>query len=266
MALSKEKARLLERLRRSRLRSRERQFLVEGVRGAREFLHGELQPEIRFAVISPRLAVTEAGYELRSLLLASGVPLDEVSDREMEGLSQTDQPQGVLLVVREPTDPLEAMGTTSASGLLLLDGIQDPGNVGTLIRAARTFGLRGVMALEGTVDPFNPKVVRASAGAMAHIPVARLVWTRARAWLAEREISLLVADAGGKDIRSVGNPSVWALAVGNEGAGARPELMEAGAEVVGIPMAPGVDSLNAGIAGAILLFVLTPSTGNDTES
>jgi len=265
MALSKGKAKLVERLRNPRFRPREGHFIVEGVRVAREVLRGDLTSDVRFGLFSSRLSGSQAGRDLKELLTASDIPLEKVSDQELEALSATERPQGVLLVVREPQDPLDLMGASSAPRVLLLDGVQDPGNVGTLVRAARAFGLSGVFALEGTVDPFNPKVVRASAGALAHTPVLRLPWKDVAVWLEGREIPLLVADAGGEEMGAVGIRPPWALVVGNEGAGPREELLERAARVLAIPMAPGVDSLNAGLAGAILLFALSHSSGKDRE-
>ncbi len=266
MALSKEKAKVVERLRNPRTRPREGQFLVEGVRGVREILKGELTPEVRFTLVSPRLNRIQGGDDLMASLTASGLSLEEVSDQELEGLSDTEHPQGVLMVVKEPQDPLGALAAHSAPRVLLLDGVQDPGNAGTLIRAARAFGLSGVFALEGTVDPFNPKVVRASAGALAHIPVLRLPWAQVSPWLEKKRVPLLVSDAVGEDVRAVDVAAPWALVVGNEGAGARNELLEKATRVLAIPMDPGVDSLNAGLAGAILLFALSPSQGEKTEN
>jgi len=261
MALSEGKAKLVKRLRNPRFRPREGYFIVEGVRWAREILMGDLTPEVRFALVSPRLAGFQAGRDLVNLLTASGLPLQEVSDQELEALSDTEHPQGVLLVVREPHDPLGVLMAHAVPKVLILDGVQDPGNTGTLIRAARAFGLSGVFTLEGTVDPFNCKVVRASAGALAHIPVLRLPWADVSQWLEEKRVPLLVADARGEDVRAVDLQPPWALVVGNEGAGPRIELMERAARVLAIPMDPGVDSLNAGLAGAILLFALSPSSG-----
>jgi TrmH family RNA methyltransferase len=261
MALSKERVKLVERLRNPRFRPREGQFLVEGIRGVREVLTGDLTPEVRFTLVSPRLDTVQGGSELRSLLLASGSPLVEVSDREMGALSDTEYPQGVLMVVREPRGVFDRLTAEPAPRVLLLDGVQDPGNAGTLIRAARAFGLTGVFALEGTVDPFNPKVVRASAGAVAHLPVLRLPWAEVSSWLQDKGVPLFVADAKGEDVRSVAIEPPWALAVGNEGAGPRRELMEGSARILAVPMEPGVDSLNASLAGAILLFALSASSG-----
>jgi len=266
MALSKGKARLVERLQNPRFRPGEGQFVVEGVRGAREVLKGSLSLDIRFTLVSPRLATSQFGRLLIEEMRATGIPLEEISDQELELLSATEQPQGVLLVAREPHEPLAGMNRISAPKLLLLDGVQDPGNVGTLIRAAQAFGLSGVMALEGTADPFNPKAVRASAGALAHISVLRIPWDEAEAWLAERDVPVLVADAGGEDIGGFEAPSRWALGVGNEGAGPREALVSSAMHVLSIPMDRTVDSLNAGVAGAILLFALSPSSRNDTEN
>ena len=256
MSLSKGKVRLIERLRNPRLRPREEHYVAEGVRGVQEVLRGALEPEIRFTLVSPRLSRGEGGRDLMNRLRACDSPLEEVSDDELASLSDTEQPQGVLCVVREPRDPLGVLATRPLPCVLLLDGIQDPGNVGTLIRAARAFGLSGDFGMEGTVDPFNSKVVRASAGALAHLPVARLPWADAADWLAERNVPLFVGDAEGESVRGVDGRPPWALVVGNEGAGPRKEVLEKAAKVLAIPMEPGVDSLNAGLAGAILLFSL----------
>ncbi len=261
MALSKERTKLLSRLNNPRLRLKERKFLVEGVRGCREFLQGAPRSEIRFALVSPGLSRTEPGRRISALMSGSGIPVEEVSDEEMKGVSQTEQSQGVLFVVDEPSETLEVLDGVGGLRVLLLDGIQDPGNVGTLIRAARAFGLNAVLSLDGTVDPYNPKAVRASAGALAHLPVFRIPWAAAHAWLDEGGIPLLVAEAGGPDARGVEIPSAWALLVGNEGVGPRPEVIAAARNKLGIPMEAGVESLNAGVAGAILLFALTPPTG-----
>lgn len=265
MALSKGKAKQVERLRNPRFRPREGCFLVEGVRVAREVLRGDLTPEVRFGLVSPRLTESPGGRDLMDALATSGYSMEEVTDRELEALSGTEHPQGVLLVVKEPKDPFAAIQKESEPRVLLLDAVQDPGNVGTLIRAAHAFGLTGVIALEGTVDPFNAKAVRASSGALAHLPVCRATWGKTRDWLEENAVPLLVADAHGEDIREFEPPPGWALAIGNEGAGPREDLSGGAAGSLAIPMHSGVDSLNAGVAGAILLFALSAFSGQDRE-
>jgi len=258
MSLSKGKTQTLERLRNPKLRVREGLFLVEGVRGVRELTQATLPLRIRFAVVSPRLSASHRGSEVLAALNASGTPVEEVADRELDPFSDTAAPQGVLAVVEEPEFSLAyLLERDHRPRLLVLDGIQDPGNAGTLIRAARAFGLTGVVALDGTVDPFNAKVVRSSAGSLAHIPVVRAGWPETCAWLSSGGVPLLVADAQGEGVRTRQMESPWALAVGNEGAGCRGGVLQASKGLLGVPMAPGVDSLNAAVAGAILLFALS---------
>jgi TrmH family RNA methyltransferase len=262
MGLSKEKQKLVHRLRSPRLRAREGLLLVEGVRTATEFLTAARPQAIRFAMVSPRLEEIGGGPEIRAKLSDRGIQVEEVEDGELKSLSDTELSQGILLVVEEPVGPWPPGEEMESPRLLLLDGIQDPGNVGTLVRVARAFGLDGVLALEGTADPWNPKAVRASAGASAHLPLARISWGVAREWLDRRSLPILVAEAGGMDVRDFRQEGGWALVLGNEGAGVRREIRDAARELLAIRMAGGGDSLNVATAGAILLFVLAASQGH----
>jgi TrmH family RNA methyltransferase len=261
MDLSREKAKLVERLRNPRFRPREGHFLVEGIRGVRETLGASLSLEVRFAVASPRLTSSQAGSAVQASLDGAGFPVVRVTDAKLGELSDTENHQGVLLVAREPTNAMTLLEGHEPTRVLLLDQIQDPGNAGNLIRAAWAFGLTGVVVLDGTVDVWNPKVVRASAGALAHIPVARLPGAETSPWLGERGLELLVADAGGEDLGGVRPGGSWALTVGNEGMGVRKEILGRAARVLAIPMAGGADSLNAGAAGAIFLYSLCSPPG-----
>jgi len=259
MGLSKERRRLLDRLRNPRQRGREGLFLVEGIRGAGEFLRATVPMEIRFALVSPRLLELGGGPDLNSELLGRKVPVEEMEEGELEALSDTEASQGILLVVREPETSWPLQGDPRLR-LLLLDGIQDPGNLGTLLRTARAFGVDGVVALDGTADPWSPKAVRGGAGASAHVPVWRSAWPEARDWLRGQDMPILVADAVGRDVREAPSSGSWALVLGNEGAGVRQEIRDEAQEVLSIPMAEGVESLNVAMAGAILLFSLSPET------
>ena len=266
MALSREKAKLIERLRNPRFRSREGSFLVEGVRAAKEFLEGGSLAKPRFAVLSPRLSNAESGLRLERALRASGIPLEEVSDEELARLSDTEQTQGILMVVVEPLTSLATLEVDGESKVLMLDGIQDPGNAGTLFRVAWAFGLQAVICLDGSVDPFSSKVVRASAGAVAHLPVLKAPWGEVEGWLLEKGLPLLLADSGGSNVRGFFASGGWVLAVGNEGAGPREALKKLARKTLSVPMASGVDSLNAGLAGAILLFSLVGNSGTGMEN
>jgi TrmH family RNA methyltransferase len=253
MPLSQRRRQLVGRLRNRKGRARERQVLVEGVRAAGEALAAGA--EVTFACVSPRLGDVGGGPGLAEALRRAGVEVVSVADDDLGRLADTEHPQGVLLVCREPgrdSDALEAGGR-----YLVLDAIQDPGNVGTLIRAAVAFDVDAVLALDGTADPWSPKAVRASAGLLFRLPVHSLDAPRAVELVHAAGIELLVAAAEGTDVRNVSPAGGWALVVGNEGAGVRDELRAACRHTVAIRMPGPAESLNAGIAGAILLHALS---------
>jgi TrmH family RNA methyltransferase len=251
VALSRERARLLARLRERRAREREGLFLVEGIRSAREAV--EARARVSFAVVSPRLGELTGGADLRERMATAGVEVVELSDAELEQVADTEAPQGVVLVCAEPT---RSADLAAAGPLLALDGIQDPGNVGTLIRAAAAFGVPEVVVLDGTVDPYNPKAVRAAAGGLFRTGVRRARWDEIGSTLQARG-PLLVADMGGSDVAGARPSESWSLVVGGEGAGPRDAVRAAATARVAIPMPGGAESLNAGVAGSILLYVLT---------
>ena len=252
--LSKNRRQLIERLKTRKGRPREGLVLVEGVRSSAEAVAAGA--DIRFVVRSPRLLDTEAGRTVASALAVRGPETDEVDDADLTELSDTEHPQGVLCVCTEPTLDLARLRDRNPATVLLLDGLQDPGNLGTLIRAARAFGVDAVVVLDGSVDPWNPKAVRAAAGAGFRTPIARATWAEAGPWLEEQHIEILAADPAGEDVRSFRPGESWALAVGNEGAGLRADIASASTKRVAIPMPGSAESLNAGVAGSILLYSL----------
>jgi RNA methyltransferase, TrmH family len=255
--LSQRAKRLVERLKTRRGRSREGLVLVEGIRAVGTALDGGAVA--RFAVTSPRLMESDSGAALADRLRHLRIDVRHVDDAELAALSDTEAPQGVLLVCEERSASLDGL---EAGRWLVLDAVQDPGNAGTLLRAAVAFGANGVVALDGTVDLWGAKAVRASAGLVFHVPVAR---TDAAALIdrcAGVGIAVLVADAAGDDVagddiidREAGGS--WALVMGNEGSGVREEIAAVASRRVAVPMRGPAESLNVGIAGSLLLFALT---------
>jgi TrmH family RNA methyltransferase len=230
--------------------------LVEGVRAVCEALAAGAAA--RFAVVAPQLDRTDGGVGARAALQAAGVQVDEVDDHELAGLADTDSPQGILLVCAEPADPDDAVRT--GGRYLVLDAVQDPGNVGTLVRSAVAFDLDAVLVLDGTADPWGAKAVRASAGMAFRRPLLRRCADDALALLRAAGVPLLLADMAGGDVSEAAAPGGWALAVANEGAGARDALRHAADRLVRVPMPGPAESLNAAVAGALLLHVLTRET------
>lgn len=253
MSLSQRRTQLLGRLRHRKTREREGLVLVEGVRSVLEVLKAGADPV--FAVVSPRLETLAWGADLLATLHRVVEDVERLGDAELDALADTERPQGVLLVCRQRT--WDAAGLEAGGRYLVLDAVQDPGNVGTLVRAATAFDLDGVIALDGTADPWGPKAVRSSAGMAFRVPVALAGAEEAVEALARSAVPLLVADASGVDVAEVSEPGSWAIAVGNEGAGTRETLRLGASRSVRIPMPGPAESLNAGVAGAILLYALT---------
>ena len=206
------------------------------------------------ALVSPRLAQSERGRGLREELARHGIRTAEVTEAEFESASDTDTPQGVLALAEVPARSLD--GLEPAGVVLLLDGVQDPGNTGTILRTAAALGASAAVALPGTVDLWNAKVVRSAMGAHFRHPAFHSTWDDAARFLRERRIPLWAADAAGQPLGELRAPSPLALAVGNEGAGLGREIRQAADRLVALPIAAEVESLNVAVATGILLYEL----------
>ncbi|HEV3374771.1 MAG TPA: RNA methyltransferase [Candidatus Acidoferrum sp.] len=198
-------------------------------------------------------------------------PVLRTTDRLFEGLADTEHPQGVAALVQPRTTTFDDLLRTPPSAcaplLVVLAGVQDPGNVGTIIRTAAAFGATGAVTSasgqSGTASPFSPKALRASAGAALHLPVLPgmslpILLTQFRV-AGVRTLASCVHELQSAEPRLLAPWEVnWceptALLVGNEGAGL-PEEVERSADAhIRIPMASGVDSLNAAAAAAVLFY------------
>lgn len=169
---------------------------------------------------------------------------------------ETESPQGVAALVAAPRFGVEAIFPEQGAALVLvMAGLQDPGNAGTLIRSAEAFGASGAVLLPGTVNPWNAKAVRASAGSVFRLPVVSMGLEEMTAVLRERSVRLLAAAADGDvALSAAGLEGPVAVVIGNEGAGVPAEVMAAADARVAIRCPGPVESLNAAIAGSILLY------------
>lgn len=251
MVISSEAKKLIRSLHRRKGREAHGLFLVEGVRGVAACL--DARRPWHLAVVSPSLGRTPAGSALAARLRAAGRVL-EADDRELARLADTETPQGVLLAARWEPTRLEACSPPEDAVVVVLDGVQDPGNVGTLVRTAYALGAFAAVALPGTADPWSPKATRAAAGAILHLPVAAAGWEETREWLRRHRFEVWGADAEGEPLpRGAPRPPRAALVLGNEGAGLSDAVRSACDRIVSIPIAGEAESLNAAAAGAILL-------------
>lgn len=189
------------------------------------------------------------------------VPCHALSDAGLAAVSDTRTPQGVVAVAVLPAWDWEDLG---ASDLLVLDNVQDPGNVGTLLRAAEGLGMGGAVVLPGTAEPWSPKVTRAAAGSNLRLPIVEAAWAEAEPCLEDGGWELWIADARGEALGSgrADRPRV-ALVLGNEAAGVSAAVRTAAARTVCVPLCAPVDSLNVGAAGAVLMDRLRESRHDD---
>ncbi len=236
----------------TRRRRQEAAFLAEGIRVVEELLASRLTVEM--VVVAPALEETPRGGALRRAIDERGLPVAEVSDAELKRISDTETPQGVLAVAKEPDLALEAHEPPSRAAMLVFDRIGDPGNLGTLVRAAHALGVGWAVALPGSVDPWSPKVIRASVGSIFHLPVSREPWPEAANWLRERGFAILCADPDGVPVRRDGaSQPRFALVLGNEASGLSEEVRDGCEGRVAIRMPGDLESVNVAIAGALLL-------------
>jgi RNA methyltransferase, TrmH family len=259
ISMSSTLQRLIRDLHRRRGRERRRLALAEGIRLVEEALGATIP--IRGAVVSPALESTTRGKALKAALIQRGVRLEDVTDRDLESLADTEHPQGVVAVIEPRSWGLEDIRLAPGSAVLALDGVQDPGNVGTMLRTALALGAAGVVALKGTADLTNSKVIRSAMGASFRLPAVGATPDELIAWARLQRAEIWVADAGGESLRGAPGPHTGrppiALVVGNEGAGISPPLEAAADRRIAVPLAQGVESLNVAVAAGILLYEVT---------
>jgi RNA methyltransferase, TrmH family len=197
----------------------------------------------------------EDTLEMSAEAAAAGIDAVEVSSQVLSVLTETVTPQGAVAVVESPDVSLEELPANPQT-VLVLAGVSDPGNAGTLVRTAAAAGADAVVFAENSVDPLNPKVVRASAAALFLVPLVREGEVAdVGSALRSRGCALLGAAASGRNVFTeldLTRPS--AIFVGNEAGGLPPAVLDLMDETVAIPMPGRTESLNAGIAGSILLF------------
>ena len=240
-------------LHRRKARERSGRFVAEGLRAVEELLRSGL-PVDGILVAESARAVPRAAMLLDRAHNA-GVPVVTVTERAFESAAGTDAPQGVLAVAETPVFSIDMLPTHGLR-LLVLDAVQDPGNVGTILRTAAAFNVTATIALPGTVDLWNAKVVRSAMGSHFVHPTMFSTADALASFLAERGIPLWGADAAGTPVPELVVPVQWALAVGNEGAGLSSATHAVVAQTIALPISAAVESLNVAVATGILLFAL----------
>ncbi len=247
--------RLLNLKRKRKAREEEGVFLVEGLRMAEEAAGQDIQ----------ELYVSDSFYLKEPALTsqiaeAGGVQPEVLSDSVFAHVSDTQTPQGILLVLSQKTYGLDDLLRPAVKGeaplLLILENLQDPGNLGTLFRTVEAAGATGIVLSRDCVDLYNPKVIRSTMGAVYRMPFCYAEeLPQAMEEIRKDGIRIFAADLTGTDVydsEDYRGPS--AFLVGNEGNGLTQEALSAADARIRIPMQGQVESLNASVAGALLLF------------
>jgi len=240
-------------LRRRKARERQDLFVAEGLRSVEELLESNF--EIRGVLVS------EAAESSRSQALLAqfghrDLSVEEVTATEFASAADTESPQGILAIAKIPSGSLADLPVADTLRLLVLDAIQDPGNVGTILRTAAALGATATFSLPGTVDLWNAKVVRSGMGAHFHHPCLSGTWDDLDAFRRERSVSLWAADASGDSIEGLDRPARLAVVVGNEGSGLSPMSRQRAERMVALPITESTESLNVAVATGILLYEL----------
>jgi TrmH family RNA methyltransferase len=238
-------------LRQKKYRDRAGELLVEGVRSVEAAVAAGASL-VEVVVAEP---VAEEG-RVRAVAAAAGVPVHVVPERTLARLSVVQTSQGVLAVAR--IEPEDEAALVQKRAVLVLDGVQDPGNVGTILRTAAWFGVEAVVAGAGTADLYSPKVVRATMGALWDLRLVRSADTPAvLARLKEAGFMLYGADLEGTPARAWAPPRPSALVLGSEAHGLGPVLrrhLDGCVTIAGPGGSPGTESLNVAVAAGILVY------------
>lgn len=237
--LSKSQISLLKSLQHKKDRTEHGLFLVEGYKSVIEFINSSYQVEAIYHT---------ASFASKMLNLSQKINLYNISVTEIEKISSLKTPRQVIALVKIPAWPALNNVKLKQKFSLVLDGIQDPGNMGTIIRTADWFGISNIICSEDTVDVYNPKVVQASMGSLSRINVH---YTNLATVLHQAGLPVFGAMLNGENIYNTNFGAEGLIVMGNEGNGLRPEIEKLINKAVTIPGTGSVESLNVAIATAL---------------
>lgn len=213
--------------------------------------------DVAYLVYAPELLASPFGLELVATAEAAGTPAYPVTAEVMAAVADKDNPQGLLAVARQRRAQLEELSPATHPWLVALLAPQDPGNVGTILRTIDAVGASGLLLLDGGVDVYHPVAVRASMGAVFHLPVARSTFGQFVAWARAGGYSIAGTSAHGRgDYRAASFTAPLVLLMGSEREGLAAEQMATCDLLLRLPMRGRVRSLNLAAATAVFLYLI----------
>lgn len=252
-------------LRDKRNREKEGCYVIEGVKSVLE--------AVTAGAIPLNLVISEHGdknFLLKDVLsrLDKSVKINRVTDEVMDYMSETDTPQGVMAVFVLPEAALSSISISESSLLVVIDAVQDPGNVGTIIRTADAFGIQAVILTKGCADVYNSKTLRSSMGSIFHIPVVRDAETvDLVSFLKENKVFVAATTLAENSVTlpEIKFSKPVALVFGSEGSGVSPEIIANSDVLVKIPIPGLAESLNVAVASGIVLYEASGRLGSSAN-
>jgi TrmH family RNA methyltransferase len=237
--LSKAQISLITSLQHKKFRTAHGLFIVEGIKSVTEFVHSSYKIQKIFATDQACAKLLKIPQSIKPIVL---------SENDFNKISALKSPQGALALIEIPERQHFDIESLKNKHTLVLDGVQDPGNLGTIIRTAEWFGIQQIICSKDTVDAYNPKVVQATMGSLARL---KLHYTAIEELIQQQEIPTYGALLEGKSIYDVDFGKQGLIVMGNEGNGIRPELIPAIKTAVTIPRIGLAESLNVAVATTI---------------
>jgi len=261
--------RFLKALTEPHTRKKHKAFLLEGATFVAEALEDKAWAVLMVA-LTPEFSETERGQSIISEAQRKRVQVVLMAPALFEEISGTETPQGVIAAVRQPqAERLERLKIPTVATALVLEGLQDPSNVGAVVRVADAVGALAVLYTKGTADPYALKAVRASAGSLLHVPVVPVnSVSEAVNWLKANEFQIVgTVPEGGENVFEAEFGDRVAVLIGNEARGLSEEARRSVDLSVTIPMVGKAESLNVAVAAGIVLYEilrrrLTQSAGS----
>jgi TrmH family RNA methyltransferase len=241
-------------------RRRQQAFVVEGLQPVWRAVSAGRQVEA--VILAPELLTNPAALEMVAGLERDGVAVTRVSAELFGRLSDRDSPAGLAAIVRGQVGGLDELTVAADSVFVVLHELQNPGNIGTIVRTADAAGAAGVILSGHTADPLSGTAIKASMGSVFAVAVVAVAeQAQLLDWAEANRVSLVgLSGAGTVDLWSAGLPRPLAVLLGNEGAGLPDSLLAAAAQRVRIPMSGTAESLNVAAAAAVVLYELKRRT------
>ncbi|RCH54059.1 RNA methyltransferase [Mucilaginibacter hurinus] len=246
--LSKSQINLFKSLQHKKFRTEHGLFLVEGRKSINEFINSAYQVDTVYQTYTTDPKLLNLSHKINS---------QQISLNDLEKISGLKTPQDAVALVKIPVWPALSTDILKKSFSILLDAVQDPGNLGTIIRTADWFGIGNIICSEDTVDVYNPKVVQATMGSLARVKVH---YVNIEAFLRNNTLPVYGALLNGQSIYNTNFGTEGLIVMGNEGNGVRPAVEKLITKAITIPRAGQAESLNVGIATAIFCSEIKRNT------